>query len=101
MSDSFAYDFIKDFIVNQRYSKLREDHEFLILSSPVLELIFLNDVAKEFYLKANGEKTLSEIFSELHNEYDVDEGTLIRDITFLVRDLQWKGVLELKDERTF
>jgi len=93
-----AYNFNKDFVLYQQYSKIREDGEFLIVSSPHLELMIFNEVAKDFYLKINGKNSLKDIINLLLDEYEIEESILINDIVNLVRDFQWKGILELKEK---
>ena len=98
MITKYAYNFIKDFVLYQQYSKKREDGDFLLISSPRLEMLFLNEVAKDFYSKVDGNKSLKEIINQLLEEYEVDKDILINDIVNIVRDFQWKGILELKEK---
>ncbi len=97
--NNISYNLIKDFVLHQKYSKKREDGEFLLVSSPRLEMLFLNEVANDFYSKIDGSKSLQEIINLLLEEYEIDKETLINDIVNLVRDFQWKGILELKESK--
>lgn len=91
------YDLIKNAIPIQSCLKKRENGDFLILSSPDnLNVIYLNETAKDFYLFADGILSLDSIIGKLSCVYKVEIGILKKDILHLLRDLQWKGVLKLK-----
>ncbi|MCK8828084.1 PqqD family protein [Natroniella acetigena] len=87
---------MKDSIPVQFHLKIRKDGEFLIASSKSYDIYFLNDVAKEFYLRIDGKTTIGGIVEKLLNIYEVEENVLIDDIVSLVRDLQWKNIVRLK-----
>ena len=77
--------------------KSRKDGDFLIVTSPSLDIFYLNAVAKDFYLALNRNKTLAEIRDEFLEQYDVGLKALSTDLAHLVRDMQWKNIISLKE----
>ncbi|MDR1871857.1 MAG: PqqD family protein [Deltaproteobacteria bacterium] len=76
--------------------KTRNEGDFLVTMSIDLEIRYLNQVAKEFYNLSNGFLTIKNIIDILYKEYEVDYNKLSQDILFLVRDLQWSKIINLK-----
>jgi len=91
-----VYNLIKDVIPSMHHLKIREDGDFLIVSNHQLNIFFLDEVAKEFYLRANKDRTIEDIVDDLFEIYEVEKEILIDDIINLIRDLQWKRLLSLK-----
>lgn len=91
------YNLIKNLIPIQRYIKARENEEFLILMSDRLEIQYLNEVAKDFYLLIDGKRNLEEIIQKLLDLYEVEKEILEKDICQLLRELQWKDLIILKE----
>ena len=93
-----VYGLIKDLIPTKTCLKERNDGEFLIICNNDLSIYYLNEAAKDFYQMINGHYTIDEIVSRLVEVYDVDLSILQMDMLHLVRDLQWKHLLILKDQ---
>ena len=91
------YQEIKELIPITKYLKKRINDEFLIIATNSGEIRYLNEVAKDFYLAVDGQKTLEELLNILLSIYNVDRIVLEKDIVDLVRDLQWQDLLELKE----
>ena len=96
---SNIYDILSNLIPVQDFIKFRENGEFLILMSEKLEIQYLNEVAKDFYLLINGKRSLKEITEILLEMYDVERNILEKDICQLLRDLQWKNLIILKEKK--
>jgi hypothetical protein len=75
--------------------KYRANGDFLVVSGNNLQIQYLNEVAKDFYLKINGVNSIDDICKLLLAEYDVEEQKLHKDIVMLVRDLQWSDLITL------
>ena len=92
-----VYEFIKNLIPCQIYTKKRENGDFLIISNENLELYFLNETAKDFYMRCDSFSSIDNICNSMLKEYDVDENVLKQDILSLIRDFQWQEIIELKE----
>ncbi len=84
---------MKGSILVKNHLKIREDSNYLIVSTKDHNILFLDEVSKDFYLKIDGEKELETIIHELLLIYEVELEILINDIIDLVRKLQWKNIL--------
>ena len=73
--------------------KTREEGEILLVMNPGQSLLFLNLVAKDFFLLCNGENTLDDIVEILYNQYDVEKETLTDDLLDIIQDMQKKRIL--------
>ena len=62
-----------------------------------LEIQYLNEVAKDFYLLIDGKRNLEEIIQKLLDLYEVEKEILEKDICQLLRELQWKDLIILKE----
>ena len=96
--NNVVWDKMKDLTPIRNARKYREDGDFLIVMSYSHEIKYFNDVAKSFYVLADGSRRLCEIINEMLEEYEVDESTLILDCIELVRNLQWEDMILLKGE---
>lgn len=93
-----VYDYMKYLIPIQNYIKKRENDNFLIIMSEKLEIQYLNEVAKDFYLLLDGKKNIENIVDNLLEIYDVSKKVLEKDIFHLIRELQWKNLIVLKEK---
>lgn len=96
-----VFELIKHMRPKQKCLKAREEGEFLIVQSPCMDILYLNAVAKDFFLKSGNGKSLEEIRNEMLSEYAVSFDVLTEDLTNLIRDLQWKNLLILEEEVKF
>ena len=94
---SNIYNHIKDLIPFKTYIKAKNDGEFLIVMSENLEIQYLNEVAKDFYELIDGNKGLDVLVQEMTELYDTEKEILENDLFHLVRDLQWKNLISLKE----
>lgn len=92
-----VYEFIKNLIPCQVYTKKRDNEDFLIVLNENLELYFLNETAKDFYKRCDSFNSIDNIYTSMLKEYDVDENVLKQDILSLIRDFQWQEIIELKE----
>lgn len=90
---------INELIPIQNFIKLRNNNNFLILMSDNLEIQYLNEVAKDFYLFIDGKRKVKEIIDKMLGIYDVEKEVLQKDIIHLIRDLQWKNLIILKEKK--
>ena len=93
------YDELKELIPVSKCIKQRVNNDYLIISSEQGEIRCLNEVAKDFYLAIDEIKTVEEIVKSILLEYMVDRETLETDIVDLIRELQWQGLITLKESR--
>lgn len=94
---NFIFEKIKDLKPEQSFLKKRNETDFLIVSSPKSIIYYLGDITREIYLECNGNNTIFDIFTKISNEYDVSEEVLQDDIVELIRDFQWKNIVELNE----
>lgn len=90
---------INELIPIQNFIKLRKNNDFLILMSDNLEIQYLNEVAKDFYLFIDGKMKVKEIIEKMLDVYEVEKEILEKDIVHLIRDLQWKNLIILKEKK--
>lgn len=93
------YNLLKNLVLIPTFVKSKENGEFLILMSEKLEIQYLNEVAKDFYLLIDGKRDLEEIVNKLLEIYEVEKEVLKKDICCLLRDLQWKDLIVLKEKK--
>lgn len=92
-----VYEMIKEYIPIKNILKEKENGEFLILANKNSDIYYLNDMAKEMYLLINDKININDVYIKIKSEYDVSEDELQNDIVDFVRDLQWKGLIRLKE----
>lgn len=92
-----TYNRMKGFYPCATHIKKRREGDFLIVISEDLEIQYFNEVAMDFYLKFDGKRTVEKIVTELLDEYEVEKSTLESDAVSLIRDLQWKNLIILKE----
>ena len=90
-----VYELFKDYIPNKNCVKEKENGEFLIVSSPTLDVYYFNNTAKDFYQAIDGERSINDIVDYLLEEYDVKKEVLILDFVNVLRDFQWKQLVVL------
>lgn len=92
------YELIKNYIPVRNHLKIREDEEFLLINSKKLNMFYLTETAKSFYMLIDGNRNIDFIVTELLNEYDVEKEILKKDILEFIRDMQWQNIILLKKE---
>lgn len=92
-----VYDNMRELIPVATDLKHRENGDFLIVAAEDGSIHYLNEVAKEFYLLLDNDLKITEIVDRLLQEYDVDKKALETDMVELIRDLQWKKLIRLKE----
>lgn len=90
------YNLWKDLVPRKNALKEKENGEFLIASSPSLEIFYLNDTAREFFSLVNGDRSIDKIIDTMMEIYDVERTVLQEDIIDVIRELQWKNLLLLR-----
>lgn len=88
---------IKDLIPFKSCIKERENGNLLIVAGQNGEILYLNEVSKDFYKLCDGSKSISQICTEMLDIYDVEPNELETDLLTLIRDMQWKDILRLKE----
>ena len=91
------YEKIKDLIPIRRCIKYRENGDLLIVSNDESEIFYLNETTKDFYLLCDGTSSFDMILDSMIKIYDVSKNELIADFLGVVRDMQWKKILSLKE----
>lgn len=94
---SVVFEKIKTLKPSQIFLKKREDNNFLVVSNLSQEIFYLNGIAREFYENCNANETILTIFEKLFEEYEVEKEVLESDLVELIRDFQWKNLLELQE----
>ncbi|MGL6100620.1 MAG: PqqD family protein [Fusobacteriaceae bacterium] len=89
---------INELVPIQNFVKFRTNNEYLILMSDNLEIEYLNEVAKDFYLFIDEKTKVKEIIEKMLKVYEVEKEVLEKDIIHLIRDLQWKNLIILKEK---
>jgi hypothetical protein len=97
-SEEVVYDFIKELIPIKNHLKIRNEDDVLIVSSPSMEVEFFNETARDFYLLIDDKTPVYKIIDKLYEMYEIDKNILISDILILIRNLQWKKIILLKEE---
>ena len=92
-----VYQELKLLVPETKFFKKRINGDFLIIASNEGEVRYLNEVAKDFYLAIDGINSIDEIVNLMLQEYNVDRKILEHDVVNLVRELQWQGLVELKE----
>lgn len=91
------YSMFKEFIPTQNSLKKRKEEGILIVKDKNMNIHYLNEVAKDFYELIDGKKNIEEIIQELLINYDVCKKELEKDCIELVRDLQWKEIILIRE----
>ena len=93
------YESMKDLIPMATDIKHRKNGDFLIVAGEDGSIHYLNEVARDFYLLLNNDFKIFEIVDNLLQEYEVERKVLEADIVELIRDLQWKKLIRLKEQK--
>lgn len=96
---NLIYEKMNNLIPIRNEVKSREEGDFLIIASEKHNLQYLNQVAKDFFLAIDGNKTLEDIVVWFESEYEVSREQLENDLVELIRDLQWNDFILLKESR--
>jgi hypothetical protein len=67
--------------------------EAVILNVKSGEIYTCNETAREFIRKLDGTRTLGDASGEMEREYDIDQATLLSDLSELIAYLLEEGVL--------
>lgn len=75
---------------------MREEGENLIVTGIRQELLFFNEVAKDFLLLCDGRRRLAEIVDALAEIYDAEKNRLTDDLIDTIQDLQYKRIVRVE-----
>ena len=90
------YELWRNLVPTKNVLKEQLNGDFLIVSSPALEIFYLNDTAREVFSLMDGCSSINQIIDRLMTIYDVDRSVLQNDIIDVIRDLQWKNLVSLR-----
>lgn len=98
--DSESYQIVKkillDSIPHVDVLKLRVEGDNLIAVNCQKKFFVFNEVAKDFLQLCDSKRKLREIINVLCEIYDVEKNILTDDLMDLVRDLQYKRILNME-----
>lgn len=87
---------LKNKIPRCSFVKKKMNDDILIVCAENLVIYYLNSTAAFFINSADGKLTVDEIKNKFLARYDVEESELEKDFVEMIRDLQWKGILNLE-----
>lgn len=93
------YEIIKNKVVFPTILKTRENLGMLVAMNENSEIYYLNETAKDILLASNGKHSVEEIVDIIMQSYDVEKEILQSDIVSILRDLQWKNLVYMEDEK--
>lgn len=93
---NIIYDNLSKLVPYKTCIKEKKD-DLLIVSNINSEILYLNEVSRDFYELCDGNNSISVIISKLMEIYDVSLQQLEEDIVSLIRDMQWDNILGLKE----
>lgn len=96
---NIVFDKMKLLVPKQNATKCRENGDFLITLNYNLDIYYLNEISKDFYLLCDEKRTILDIVLALKDIYEVEISVLESDIIELIRDLQWKKIITLKEKQ--
>lgn len=74
--------------------KSRREGETIVVLTHDGDIEFLNETAAYFFEQVDGKKKISDIYTQMLQIYNVEASCLQNDIVNLIRDLQWKRILQ-------
>lgn len=77
--------------------KTRKEGNITVVCNRDLELFYLNFTASFLVKLADGTLKLSEIANIMLEKFDVNESELLYDLVEVIRQLQWKRIIELNE----
>ena len=92
-----AYNFLRGYIPVRDALKTREEGEFLAALNREQNVYYLNGMAREIWDMLDGNISLEGVCINVLAEYDVTREQLEADIVELLRDLQHKKLIRLKE----
>ena len=95
-----AYNFLKNYIPVRDALKTREEGDFLAASNHEQSVYYFNGMAREIWYMLDGNISLEGLCTKIVAKYDVTREQLEGDIVKLVRDLQHKKLIRVKEVRT-
>lgn len=87
---------LKNKIPRCSFIKKKINDDILIVCTENLVIYYLNSTAAFFINSADGKLTVDEIKNKFLERYEVSETELEKDLVEMIRDLQWKGILNLE-----
>ena len=94
-----AYELLKSYIPVKSVLKARYNDGMLIASNKNSEIYYLNDMAGEIWKMIDGKFSLEDLSSKILAEYDADSEQVNADMVNLIRSLQWKKLIRLREGR--
>lgn len=92
---SNVYPLLKGYIPKKICLKSRREIGVTIVMSSEGDLEFINSSGSAFFDLIDGARTIDDICSEMISIYDVRQEVLQDDLICLIRDLQWRRIIEL------
>ena len=94
-----AYELLKSYIPVKSALKARYNDGMLIASNKNSEIYYLNDMGGEIWKMIDGKSSLEDLSSKILAEYDADSEQVNADMVNLIRSLQWKKLIRLREGR--
>lgn len=92
-----AYEMLKSYIPVKSALKTRYDNDILIAANKNSEIYYLNSMAGEIWAMIDGKLSIEDLCSEILSEYDAESEQVNSDMVNLIRDLQWKKLIRLRE----
>ena len=94
-----AYELIKSYIPVKSALKTRQEGDMLIAANMNSEIYYLNDMAGDIWAMIDGKLTIEDLSTKILAEYDASSEQINSDLVNLIRGLQWKKLIRLKEGR--
>lgn len=94
-----VFEFMKDLIPYKTCLKERSNPPLQIVANEDSDIYYLNESSAYFYELCDNEKTIEDILQLFLETYDVERRVAEADFVELIRDLQWKQVLRLREKK--
>mgnify|MGYP000010134899 FL=1 len=94
-----VFEFMKDLIPYKTCLKERSNPPLQIVANEESDIYYLNESSAYFYELCDNKKTIEDILQLFLETYDVERQVAEADFVELIRDLQWKQVMRLREKK--
>ena len=95
----YVFEYMKDLIPYKTCLKERSNPPLQIVANEELDIYYLNESSAYFYELCDNKRTFEDILQLFLETYDVERQVAESDLVELIRDLQWKQVLRLREKK--
>ena len=94
-----AYEMLKDYVPVKTALKTRKEGDMLIASNESGQIYYLNETAAYIWCIIDETSSIEDLQQKISEEYKADPERIRNDIVNVIRDMQWKKLLRLKEVR--